>query len=122
MTFRGKDIKYVDGGQVMAKKGCWSLLKGGLTVDFSVHVNILFQSTDLAAAEILVENVRLQRFNKTQWRLKQDQVIEKGRKVRFQVSFQNKSVAKGSLISLKQIKPSFLLGCAMNYKILESDS
>ncbi|CAA7058681.1 unnamed protein product [Microthlaspi erraticum] len=124
MTFRGRNIRYVDGGQVMAKKGCWSWLKGGLTVDHSVHVNIFFQSTDLTATEILVENVRLQRFNKTQWRLKQDQVIEKVRKnkVRFQVSFQNKTVAKGSLISIKQIKPSFLLGCAMNYKILESDS
>lgn len=42
--------------------------------------------------------------------------------MRFQVSFQNKTAVKGSLISIKQIKPSFLLGCAMNYKILESDS
>lgn len=35
------------------------------------------QSDGSAAAEINVQNVRLQRFNKTQWRLQQDQVIEK---------------------------------------------
>ncbi|ESQ50896.1 hypothetical protein EUTSA_v10023172mg [Eutrema salsugineum] len=43
-------------------------------------------------------------------------------KVRFQLSFQNKSAVNRSLISIKQIKPSILLGCAMNYRILESNS
>lgn len=38
------------------------------------------------------------------------------------MSFQNKSAVKGSVISIKQNKPSFLLGCAMNYRISESDS
>ncbi|XP_009102314.1 endo-1,4-beta-xylanase 4 [Brassica rapa] len=124
ITLRGKNVRYVDGGQVIAKKGCWSLLKGGFIVNVSAPVDIFFKSDDSAAAEINIQNVRLQRFNKTQWRLQQDQVIEKIRKskVRFQVSFQNKSTVEGSLISIKQIRPSFLLGCAMNYRILESDS
>ncbi|ESQ51096.1 hypothetical protein EUTSA_v10023109mg [Eutrema salsugineum] len=34
----------------------------------------------------------------------------------------NKSAAKGSLISINQIRPSFLLGCAMKYRILDSYS
>jgi len=38
------------------------------------------------------------------------------------MSFKNKSALEGSVISIEQIKPSFLLGCAMNYRILESDS
>ncbi|KAJ0233439.1 Endo-1,4-beta-xylanase 4 [Hirschfeldia incana] len=124
ITLRGKNVRYIDGGQVMAKKGCWSLLKGGFIVNVSAPVDISFKSDGSAAAEINVRNVRLQRFNKTQWRLQQDQVIEKIRKskVRFQVSFQNKSTVEGSLISIKQIRPSFLLGCAMNSQILESDS
>ncbi|XP_013594464.1 PREDICTED: endo-1,4-beta-xylanase A [Brassica oleracea var. oleracea] len=124
ITLRGKNVRYVDGGQVMAKNGCWSLLKGGFIVNVSAPVDIFFKSDGSAAAEISVQNVRLQRFNKTQWRLQQDQVIEKIRKskVRFQLSFQNKSPVEGSFISIKQIRPSFLLGCAMNYRILESDS
>ncbi|KAL1212158.1 Endo-1,4-beta-xylanase 4 [Cardamine amara subsp. amara] len=124
MTLRWKNGKNVFGGEVMAKKACWSLLKGGITADFSGPIHIFFESNDLAAAEIHVQNVRMQRFNKTQWRLQQDQLIEKIRKnkVRFQLSFHNKSTVKGSVIYIEQIKPSFLLGCAMNYRILESQT
>ncbi|XP_023641639.1 uncharacterized protein LOC17893013 isoform X2 [Capsella rubella] len=124
MALKGKNGRNVYGGEVMAKKGCWSLLKGGITADFTGHLDIIFEIDGLATAEISVQNVRLQGFNKTQWRLQQDQVIEKIRKnkVRFQMIFQNESALKGSVISIEQIKPSFLLGCAMNYRILESDS
>ncbi|KFK39976.1 hypothetical protein AALP_AA3G313800 [Arabis alpina] len=124
VTLRGKNVRYIDGGHVMAKKGCWSLLKGGFIINVSVPFDIFFKSDGLAAAEMSVQNVRLKRFSKTQWRLQQDQVVEKIRKnkVRFQVSFQNKSAVQGSVISIKQNKPSFNLGCAMNYRILESDS
>ncbi|KAL9840746.1 Endo-1,4-beta-xylanase 4 [Arabidopsis thaliana] len=147
MTFSEKNGRNVFGGEVMAKRGCWSLLKGGITADFSGPIDIFFevkelivcsfveisstnvgiyakQSDGLAGLEISVQNVRMQRFHKTQWRLQQDQVIEKIRKnkVRFQMSFKNKSALEGSVISIEQIKPSFLLGCAMNYRILESDS
>ncbi|XP_010488907.1 PREDICTED: uncharacterized protein LOC104766677 [Camelina sativa] len=123
MILRRDNGRKVYGGEVMAKKGCWSMLKGGINADFSGPIDIFFKSDDLAAAEISVQNVRLQRFNKTQWRLQQDQVIEKIRKnkVRFQVSFPNESSLKGSVISIEQNKPSFLLGCAMNYRILEND-
>nr|AAQ65190.1 At2g14690 [Arabidopsis thaliana] len=124
MTFSEKNGRNVFGGEVMAKRGCWSLLKGGITADFSGPIDIFFESDGLAGLEISVQNVRMQRFHKTQWRLQQDQVIEKIRKnkVRFQMSFKNKSALEGSVISIEQIKPSFLLGCAMNYRILESDS
>ncbi|CAA0361567.1 unnamed protein product [Arabidopsis thaliana] len=124
MTFSEKNGRNVFGGEVIAKRGCWSLLKGGITADFSGPIDIFFESDGLAGLEISVQNVRMQRFHKTQWRLQQDQVIEKIRKnkVRFQMSFKNKSALEGSVISIEQIKPSFLLGCAMNYRILESDS
>ncbi|XP_010496773.1 PREDICTED: uncharacterized protein LOC104773807 [Camelina sativa] len=123
MILRRDNGRKVYGGEVMAKKGCWSMLKGGINADFSGPIDMFFKSDGLAAAEISVQNVRLQRFNKTQWRLQQDQVIDKIRKnkVRFQVSFPNESSLKGSVISIEQNKPSFLLGCAMNYLILEND-
>jgi len=100
MTFSEKNGRNVFGGEVMAKRGCWSLLKGGITADFSGPIDIFFevkelivcsfveisstnvgiytkQSDGLAGLEISVQNVRMQRFHKTQWRLQQDQVIEK---------------------------------------------
>ncbi|KAG2323038.1 hypothetical protein Bca52824_016251 [Brassica carinata] len=90
ITLRGKNVRYFDGGQVMAKKGCWSLLKGGFIVNVSAPVDIS-SSDGLAAAEINVQNVRLQRFNKTQWRLQQDQVIEK-------LAEKNKVLVKGHTV------------------------
>lgn len=102
MTLRRKNRRNVYGGEVMAKKGCWSLLKGSIIADFSGPIDIFFkvnrtelcvcllveivrtnariytkQIDGLVSAEISVQNVRLQQFNKTQWRLQQDQVIEK---------------------------------------------
>lgn len=43
ITLRRKNVRYVDGGQVMAKKGCWSLLKGGFIVNVSAPVDISFK-------------------------------------------------------------------------------
>lgn len=39
----------------------------------------------------------------------------------FEVTYQNKTAVKGAVISLKQTKPYFLLGCAMNFRILQSE-
>jgi len=41
-------------------------------------------------------------------------------KVRFEVTYENKTAVKGVVISLKQTKSSFLLGCGMNFRILQS--
>ncbi|CAH2051938.1 unnamed protein product [Thlaspi arvense] len=91
ITLRGKNIRNLHGGQVMARKGCWSLLKGSFIVDVSVFVDIFFKSDGLADAEISVQNVRLKRFNKTQWRLQQDQAIEKTQIRKNKVRFELKS-------------------------------
>lgn len=41
--------------------------------------------------------------------------------MRFEVTYQNKTAVKGAVISVEHTKPSFLLGCGMNFRILQSE-
>lgn len=43
MTLRWKHGRNIFGGEVMAKKACWSLLKGGITADLSGPIHIFFK-------------------------------------------------------------------------------
>lgn len=43
VIFRTIDGKFIHGGYVLAKHGCWSLLKGGMVAHFSGPVEILFE-------------------------------------------------------------------------------
>jgi len=43
VMFRTKESELVRGGQVIAKHGCWTLLKGGIAANFSSPVEILFE-------------------------------------------------------------------------------
>ncbi|VVB10463.1 unnamed protein product [Arabis nemorensis] len=121
VVFKTENGRLVHGGEVRAKQGCWSLLKGGIVPDVSGLVNIFFESDD-EEAKISASNVLLKRFSKEEWNQKQDQLIEKIRKskVRFEVTYQNKTAVNGAVVSLIQTKPSFLLGCGMNFRILQS--
>ncbi|CAN6915833.1 unnamed protein product [Brassica oleracea] len=122
VVFRSENGRLVHGGEVRAKQGCWSLLKGGIVPNVSGPVDIFFESED-REAKISAKNLSLKQFSKKVWKLKQDQLIEKIRKnkVRFEVSYKNNTAVKEAVISLKQTKPSFLLGCAMNFRILQSE-
>ncbi|CAL9227891.1 unnamed protein product [Arabidopsis halleri] len=121
VVFRTENGRLVHGGEVRANQGCWTLLKGGIVPDFSGPVDIFFESEN-REAKISANNVLLKQFSKDEWKLKQDQLIEKIRKnkVRFEVTYQNRTAVKGAVISLKQTKSSFLLGCGMNFRILQS--
>ncbi|CAN7015749.1 unnamed protein product [Brassica rapa subsp. trilocularis] len=122
IVFRSESGRLVHGGEVRAKQGCWSLLKGGIVPNVSGPVDIFFKSED-REAKISVTKLSLKQFSKKEWKLKQDQLIEKIRKnkVRFEVTYNNKTAVKDAVISLKQTKPFFLLGCAMNFRILQSE-
>ncbi|CAH8329622.1 unnamed protein product [Eruca vesicaria subsp. sativa] len=122
VVFMSENGKLVHGGEVRAKQGCWSLLNGGIVPNVSGPVDIFFESED-REAKIYAKNVSLKQFSKEEWKLKQDRLIEKIRKnkVRFEVTYKNKTAVKDAVISLKQTKPSFLLGCAMNFRILQSE-
>lgn len=43
VLFKTKGSELVRGGQVIAKHGCWTLLKGGIVANFSSPAEILFE-------------------------------------------------------------------------------
>ncbi|TXG64105.1 hypothetical protein EZV62_011099 [Acer yangbiense] len=117
--FKTSDGKLLYGGKVLAKHGCWSLLKGGLVANFTSSAHIIFKSNN-TGVEIWADNVSLQSFTKEQWRSHQDKSIDKVRKqkVRFHITYANKTAMEGGVISIKQIKSVFPFGCGMNHYIL----
>jgi len=43
VVFKINGSEFVRGGHVIAKHGCWSLLKGGIVANFSSPAEILFE-------------------------------------------------------------------------------
>ncbi|CAN1285003.1 Putative pentatricopeptide repeat-containing protein At5g09950 [Linum perenne] len=122
VVFRTNHGELIPGGEVTAKTGCWSLLKGGIFANFSGPAEILFESKNTTTADIWIDNVSLQPFTMEEWRSHQDKTIsmERKSKVRFQVKFINGTSTAGAKVTFKQINPEFPFGCGMNYHILHS--
>ncbi|XP_042515955.1 endo-1,4-beta-xylanase 5-like [Macadamia integrifolia] len=111
----------IHAGAVHAESGCWSMLKGGLTVNSSGPVELYFESKN-TTVEIWVDSVSLQPFTKKQWSSHHDQSVEKvrKRKVRFQaVDAEGKTFA-GAKVSIIQKKASFPFGSAISKAILNN--
>ncbi|KAG8650626.1 hypothetical protein MANES_07G059300v8 [Manihot esculenta] len=108
-------------GKVIARDGCWSFIKGGVFANFSGPAVLLFQSKN-TNVEIWIDSVSLQPFTMEQWRSHQEESIqrERKRKVRFHVTYANKSAVEGAVVSIRQTQSSFPFGCGMNHYILES--
>ncbi|XVF44978.1 hypothetical protein PTKIN_Ptkin02bG0168100 [Pterospermum kingtungense] len=121
IVFKTSDGKLIRGGETLAKQGCWSLLKGGIVAQFSSLVEILLESKN-TGVEIWVDNVSLQPFTVNQWRSHQEKSIDKvhKRKVKFHVTYANRTAADGAIISIEQTMSGFPFGCGMNHKILTS--
>ncbi|KAK2458474.1 endo-1,4-beta-xylanase [Trifolium repens] len=119
VVFKRNGSELVRGGHVIAKNGCWSLLKGGIVANFSSPAEILFESEN-PTVELWVDSVSLQPFTRKQWRSHQDNSIERVRKsrVRFQVTHPNKTALEGATVVIKQTRADFPYGCAMNSHIL----
>ncbi|KAJ0009966.1 hypothetical protein Pint_33673 [Pistacia integerrima] len=120
-VFKTSDGKLIPGGKVIAKHGCWSLLKGGLLPNFTSVMEIFLKSKN-TKVEIWADNISLQPFTKQQWRSHQEKSIEKvrKRKVKFQLKHANKTALDAAIVSIKQTNSGFPFGCGMNQKILTS--
>ncbi|WCJ17978.1 Endo-1 4-beta-xylanase 4 [Euphorbia peplus] len=121
IIFRYENGEMYRAGQVIARDGCWSFLKGGFFANFSTPVDILFESNN-TKVEIWVDNVSLQPFTMEEWTSHHQQIIHKERKskVKFQVTDANKNAIKDAELSIEQTKTNFPFGCAMNHYILEN--
>ncbi|KAM7275187.1 hypothetical protein ACFE04_017053 [Oxalis oulophora] len=67
---------FIPAGAIVAEANCWSMLKGGLTVNFSSLAQLYFESKN-TSVEIWVDSIFLQPFTEEEWKSHQDQSIEK---------------------------------------------
>ncbi|MCL7035874.1 hypothetical protein MKW94_026245 [Papaver nudicaule] len=108
-------------GYAVARSGCWSMLKGGLTVDSSGYAELYFQ-TNNTNVEIWVDNVSLQPFTKEHWRSHQVENIANARKrdVKVHVTDSKGEVLHGADIHFRprQNKAGIPFGCVINNDIL----
>ncbi|KAH7653931.1 Endo-1,4-beta-xylanase protein [Dioscorea alata] len=101
-------------GTMIAKSGCWSMLKGGISVNYSGPAELYFESQN-ASIEIWIDSVSLQPFTKDQWRSHQSESINKVRMRKVRINS-----APGTKISIKQSRPGFPFGNAISKDILSN--
>ncbi|KAI9181703.1 hypothetical protein LWI28_017669 [Acer negundo] len=108
-------------GAIVAEPKCWSMLKGGLTVDTSGPAELYFENKN-TSVEIWVDSLSLQPFTQEEWSSHQQQSINKVRKtnVRIQALDKQGNPLQNATISIEQKSPSFPFGCAMNKNILNN--
>ncbi|KAL1215825.1 Endo-1,4-beta-xylanase 5 [Cardamine amara subsp. amara] len=106
-------------GSVVAESKCWSMLKGGLTVDESGPAELYFESED-ATVEIWVDSVSLQPFTQKEWNSHHEQSINKARKgaMRIKVVDSEGQPIPNATISIVQNKLGFPFGSAVESNIL----
>ncbi|KAJ8763345.1 hypothetical protein K2173_002228 [Erythroxylum novogranatense] len=107
-------------GAVIAESKCWSMLKGGFTTDESGPVDLYFEAK--TPVDVWVDSVSLQPFTEKQWKSHQDQSTEEARKakVRIQAVDKQGNPLPNATISIKQNRPGFPFGCAINKNILSN--
>ncbi|CAN1141521.1 Endo-1,4-beta-xylanase 5, partial [Linum perenne] len=112
---------FMDSRAVVAEPGCWSMLKGGLTVNTSGMVQLYFQSSN-STVDVWIDSVSLQPFTHQEWSSHQHQTIEQTRKgkVRIKVVDKQGNPLPNATVSIQQNSRSFPFGCAINKNILSN--
>ncbi|KAL7125217.1 hypothetical protein ABFS83_14G102400 [Erythranthe nasuta] len=110
---------YRNAGSVMSRKGCWSMLKGGLVVNVSGPAKLYFESNN-TKVDIWADSISLQPFTHQEWKSHQDHNIHKFRKssVKFQVVDQHNQPIPNATVSLKHRRDGFPFGVAINKNII----
>ncbi|KAF5733210.1 putative Endo-1 4-beta-xylanase C precursor [Tripterygium wilfordii] len=106
-------------GAIVAESNCWSMLKGGLTVDASGPAELYFESKN-TSVEIWVDSISLQPFTQQEWTSHQDQSINKARMTKLRIKAVDKqgNPLPNATVSIQQTSSSFPFGCAINNNIL----
>ncbi|KAG5526327.1 hypothetical protein RHGRI_032568 [Rhododendron griersonianum] len=106
-------------GWVAAKSGCWSMLKGGLTVNASGPADLYFESKN-TSVEIRADSISLQPFTEEEWGSHQQQSIEKARKssVKLVAVDADGNPVPNATVTVTQINGRFPFGCAISDQII----
>lgn len=109
---------FVHAGGVVAKAGCWSMLKGGLTAASAGRAELYFESN--ATVDIWVDSVSLKAFSKDEWTAHRAESANSARKktVRLQATDSAGNPLQGAEVSVETIRNGFPLGAAMSREIL----
>ncbi|KAK4491968.1 hypothetical protein RD792_002752 [Penstemon davidsonii] len=108
-------------GSVIAKSGCWSMLKGGFTLDQDTVAQLFFRSNNVKD-ELWLDSVSLKSFSREQWLDQQNKSIDQVRKkvVRIHVTNKKGENIKGAQITINQIRPRFHIGCGSTETIINT--
>ncbi|CAA2978390.1 Hypothetical predicted protein [Olea europaea subsp. europaea] len=85
------DEKSIVVGSVMSKSGCWSLLKGGFTVDQYMKAQLYFLSNN-TYVRLWLDNVSLKSFAKGQWSKQQEKSTLEVRNCMYALLFIDRSL------------------------------
>ncbi|GLT98125.1 hypothetical protein SLE2022_156440 [Rubroshorea leprosula] len=110
-------------GAVVAESKCWSMLKGGLSVDESGPAELYFESDNISV-DIWVDSISLQPFTQKEWSSHQEQSIQKIRNtnMRVQAVDAEGNPLPNATISISQKASGFPFGCAINKNILNNQA
>uniref|UniRef100_J3N1Z6 GH10 domain-containing protein n=1 Tax=Oryza brachyantha TaxID=4533 RepID=J3N1Z6_ORYBR len=113
------DGQYVAAGATVAKAGCWSMIKGGMTA-YSSGLGQLYFEAD-AAVVIWVDSVSLQPFSFAEWDAHRQQSAGRARRstVRMAARGPGGTPAANATVSVELLRPAFPLGNAMTREILD---
>ncbi|TKV97611.1 hypothetical protein SEVIR_9G505900v4 [Setaria viridis] len=113
---------FVHAGGVVAKAGCWSMLKGGLTAASAGPAELYFESN--ATVDLWVDSVSLNPFSKVEWEAHRAESVVSARKktVRLQATDSAGKPLAGAAVSLDAVRTSFPLGAAMSSHILTNSA
>uniref|UniRef100_A0A3Q7EVW8 GH10 domain-containing protein n=1 Tax=Solanum lycopersicum TaxID=4081 RepID=A0A3Q7EVW8_SOLLC len=108
-------------GNVIARAGCWSFLKGGFVLDLPSSYGLLYlQRSDGEKLNISISSVSLQPFTYQQWKKNQQDAIDKGRKCTaiIHISDVQGERVPGASIIIEQLSRDFPFGSAITKTIL----
>ncbi|KAH9317785.1 hypothetical protein KI387_019554, partial [Taxus chinensis] len=111
---------YTCAGNVIARNGCWSFLKGGFVPDWSPFYAKLYFESNRTDVEILVDSVSLQPFTDEEWRLHQQDGIrmKRMRRVVIHVTDLHGNRLEKANVTVEQKSRQFPLGSAISQDIL----
>ncbi|XP_057772872.1 endo-1,4-beta-xylanase 5-like [Salvia miltiorrhiza] len=108
---------------IVAKAGCWTMLKGGFHVNVTETAELHFE-TNSTGFDMWVDSVSVQPFTQEEWTSHQAQSLEKVRKgkVRFEVVDPLENPVADAVVLIKQHEPHFPFGCDMNGLIVDNQA
>ncbi|XP_062023022.1 endo-1,4-beta-xylanase 5-like [Rosa rugosa] len=120
-SLKAEDESYNCIGTVLAKRGCWSFLKGGFVLNSPPNLSILFfQNTDGRDVGLAIASASLQPFSVQQWNTYHQYMINTKRKraVTVHVSNGQGKGLQGAAITVEQVSKDFPFGSAISKTIL----